>query len=264
MVLRPPVKWHGGKYYLAERIVSLFPPHRIYLEAFGGGASVLLNKAPVEVEAYNDLDLKITRLFRVLRNQGREFIEYVQFVPYSEYEFECAAHYPPDASDLVKAVCDFVRWRQSFGGRGKTWSCTTRRARGGMAGDVNAWWSAIDQLPEIIDRLRCVELLSQPAIQAIRRFDHPDTLIYCDPPYLHETRAPNSRDVYGIEMTEEQHIELGEVLKACVSKVVISGYPSSLYEDIFRTWRRVAFDIANHAAGGVKKSRKCETLWLNW
>ena len=264
MVLRPRVKWDGGKYYLAKRIVSLFPPHRIYLEAFGGAASVLLNKEPVEVEAYNDLDLKITRLFRVLQEKGRKFVERVQFVQYSEYEFESSGHYPAGASDMDKAVCDFIRWRQSFGGRGSTWSYTTKRARGGMAGDVNAWWTAIDQLPEIIERLRRVQLLSQPAIEAIRRFDHPDALIYFDPPYVHETRAPNSRNVYGIEMTEEEHYELGKVLKVCVSKVVISGYPSALYEDIFRSWRRVEFDIANHAAGGRKKSRKRETLWLNW
>lgn len=264
MVLRPPVKWHGGKYYLAKRIISLFPPHRIYLEAFGGGASVLLNKPPAEVEAYNDLDLKITRLFRVLQKQGREFVERVQFVPYSECEFESAAHYPPDASEVDKAVCDFIRWRQSFGGRGKTWSCTTKRARGGMAGDVNAWWTAIDQLPEIVERLRRVEILSQSAIEAIRRFDDADALIYCDPPYVHETRAPNSRDVYGVEMTEEEHYVLGEVLNRCVSKIVVSGYPSELYEDIFGSWRRVEFDIANHAAGGRKKERKRETLWLNW
>jgi len=264
MVLRPPVKWHGGKYYLAKRIVSLFPPHRIYLEAFGGAASVLLNKHPVDVEAYNDLDLKITRLFRILQKEGRQFVERVQFVPYSEYEFESAAHYPAGASDLDKAVCDFIRWRQSFGGRGSTWSYTTKRARGGMAGDVNAWWTAIEQLPEIIDRLKRVQILSQAAAEAIRRFDHPEALIYCDPPYVHETRAPNSRDVYGIEMTEREHYELGEVLNACVSKVIISGYPSALYEDIFSTWRRVEFDIANHAAGGRKKSRKRETLWLNW
>jgi DNA adenine methylase len=225
---------------------------------------VLLNKDPVEVEAYNDLDLKITRLFRILQKQGREFVERVQFVPYSEYEFESAAHYPEGASELDKAICDFIRWRQSFGGRGSTWSCTTRRARGGMAGDVNAWWTAIEQLPEIIDRLRRVEILSQPAIEAIQRFDNPDALIYCDPPYLHETRAPNSRDVYGIEMTEQEHYGLGEVLKRCTSKVVISGYPSELYEYVFKSWRRIEFDIANHAAGGRMKSRKRETLWLNW
>jgi len=264
MLLRPPVKWHGGKYYLAKRIISLFPPHRIYLEPFGGAASVLLNKTPVEVEAYNDLDLKITRLFRVLQKQGQDFVDLVKFVPYSEYEFESAAHYPSGASDLDKAVCDFIRWRQSFGGRGKSWSYTTRRARGGMAGDVNAWWTAIEQLPEIVERLRRVQILCQPAIDAIKRFDHPEALIYCDPPYLHETRAPTSREVYGIEMNAEEHYELGCVLNRCRSKIVISGYPSSLYDDIFRSWRRVEFDIANHAAGGHKKSRKRETLWLNW
>ncbi len=188
----------------------------------------------------------------------------MQFIPYSEYEFECADTYPKNANDIDKAICDFVRWRQSFGGRGKSWSYTTKRARGGMAGDVNAWWSAIDQLPEIIDRLRRVQILSQPAIKAIKRFDHPDTLIYCDPPYLHETRAINSRDIYRVEMTEEQHIELGETLKKCTSKIIISGYPSKLYEDIFNSWRCVEFEIANHAAGGRKKSRKQETLWLNF
>lgn len=264
MVLRPPVKWHGGKYYLAKRIISLLPPHRIYLEPFGGAASVLLNKPPVEVEAYNDLDLKITRLFRVLQTQGQEFAERVQFVPYSEYEFENAAHYPPGASELDKAVCDFIRWRQSFGGRGKSWSYTTRRARGGMAGDVNAWWTAIEQLPEIVERLRRVQILFQPAIDAIRRFDHPEALIYCDPPYLHKTRSPSSREVYGIEMTEEEHCELGEVLNRCLGKVMISGYPSELYDKLFQSWRRVEFDIANHSAGGRKKNRKQETIWLNW
>ena len=134
MVLRPPVKWHGGKHYLAKRIISLFPPHKIYLEPFGGAASVLLNKIPVDVEAYNDLDLRITRLFRVLQRKGQEFVERLKFIPYSEYEFNNAAEYPAKASDLDKAMCDFIRWRQSFGGRGKAWSCTTRRARGGMSG----------------------------------------------------------------------------------------------------------------------------------
>jgi len=259
--LRPPVKWHGGKHYLAPMIIAHFPPHRVYLEPFGGAASVLLNKPPVEVEAYNDLDLRITRLFRVLQRRGREFIERVQFIPYSQKEFEDAGSYPPGACDLDKAVCDFVRWRQSFGGKGKTWSYTTTRARGGMAGDVNAWWTAIDQLPAIIERLRRVEILYQPALEAIRRFDSPETLIYCDPPYLHETRDPNSRDVYGVEMSEEEHRQLASALNTCESKVVLSGYPSHLYDKLYRSWRRLDIDIANHAAGGRKKARKTEVLW---
>ena len=256
------MKWHGGKHYLATHIISHFPAHRVYLEAFGGAASVLLNKPPVEVEAYNDLDLRITRLFRILQHKGQAFIDRVRFIPYSQKEFEDAGSYPPGATDLDKAVCDFVRWRQSFGGKGTTWSYTTSRARGGMAGDVNAWWTAIEQLPAIIDRLKRVQILHQPATEAIRRFDGPDTLIYCDPPYLHETRDPNSVDVYGVEMSDAEHRLLGEALNSCQSKVVLSGYPSPLYEELFGSWQRVEFDVASHASGGRKKARKTEVLWI--
>src|SRR5262245_23908230 len=135
MAIRPPVKWHGGKRYLAKWIISHFPKHRIYLEPFGGVASVLLNKAPVEVEVYNDIDLRITRLFRVLRDQGEQFLAKASLTLYSQVEFEAAAHAPPAASDVDLALRDFVRWRQSFGGKGESWSYTTSRARGGMAGD---------------------------------------------------------------------------------------------------------------------------------
>ena len=221
-IIRPPVKWHGGKRYLAKRIIENFPPHRIYVEPFGGGASVLLNKPPVDVEVYNDLDLRITRLFRVLREQGDEFLSKAQLIPYSQVEFKAAADYPPGASDLDMAICDYVRWRQSFGGQGQSWSFTKTRARGGMAGDVNAWWTAIDALPEIIDRIGRVQILCQSAFEAIPRFDHPDGLIYCDPPYVHSTRQENSRRVYHEEMTDDDHRQLGKTLKECQSKVVVS------------------------------------------
>lgn len=264
MKLRPPVKWHGGKHYLASRIIELFPEHRIYLEPFGGAASVLLNKKPVDVEAYNDLDSRIHRLFCILRDHGTAFCEKLAFTPYSEAEFQACAEYPNDATDLEKARCDFVRWRQSFGGQGKSWSCTTTRARGGIAGDVNAWWSAIELLPEIIARLQCVQILHRPAIEAIKKLDHADGLIYCDPPYCHSTRAAGSRDLYGIEMTDDDHRELAETLHQCRAKVVISGYPSSLYEELYGSWRSVAFDMPNNAAGGESKRRMTEQVWMNF
>lgn len=131
-----------------------------------------------------------------------------------------------------------------------------------MAGDVNAWWTAIDGLPDIVERLRRVQILHQPALQAIRRFDGPDTLIYCAPPYLHETRDANSRDVYGVEMSEREHRELLVALSECDGIVVLSGYPSPLYESLLGAWTRLEFDIANHAAGGRSKSRKKEVLWI--
>ena len=262
MPIRPPVKWHGGKRYLASRIIEFFPEHRVYLEPFGGGASVLLNKPPVEVETYNDLDRRISRLFEVLRDQGEAFIGKVRLIPYSQIEFERAAKYPDNATDLDKAICDFVRWRQSFGGKGQSWSYTTGRARGGMAGDVNAWWTAIEGLPGIIDRLRRVQIICQSAFDAIPRFDHKEGLIYCDPPYVHSTRA--DKKVYHTEMTDDEHRALAGLLKRCKGKVIVSGYPSPLYTEIYRGWRRVDFDIANHASGGKTKARETECLWMNF
>lgn len=264
MSLRPPVKWYGGKRYLASKIIELFPKHRVYLEPFGGGASVLLNKEPVDVETYNDLDRRISRLFQVLRDSGEAFVEKVRLIPYSQVEFEAAAEYPKGATELEQSICDFVRWRQSFGGKGKSWSYTTGRARGGMAGDVNAWWTAIEMLPQIIDRLRRVQILCQPALDAIQRFDHPEGLIYCDPPYVHGTRSKGSTDIYGVEMTDDNHRELAGLLSGCKSKVVLSGYPSALYQELYSKWRKVEFDIANHAAGGKIKGREKECLWMNF
>ena len=109
-----------------------------------------------------------------------------------------------------------------------------------------------------------MQITCRPALDAVRTWDSPDTLIYCDPPYVHETRHEGSRDIYGVEMSEQDHRELAATLKACRAKVVLSGYPSPLYDELYANWRRVTFDIANHAAGGRTKARKQETLWLNW
>jgi DNA adenine methylase len=64
-------------------------------------------------------------------------------------------------------------------------------------------------------------------------------------------------------MTDDDHRELADVLHACQGQVVLSGYPSPLYDELYAGWRRVEFDIANHAAGGKVKERKRETLWMN-
>lgn len=129
---------------------------------------------------------------------------------------------------------------------------------------MNAWWSAIELLPQIIARLQRVQFSSQPAVDAIRKFDHVEGLIYCDPPYLHATRAKGSRDIYGVEMTDDDHQELATVLHECKAKVVLSGYVSPLYQELYRDWRIVDFEMANHAAGGSFKRKMIERIWMNY
>jgi DNA adenine methylase len=261
-VLRPPVKWHGGKHYLRRQIIDQFGDHHTYVEPFGGAASVLINKERAKVEVYNDLDERITRLFRVIRDQGDELHRRLQLTPYSEVEFGDAEETAPD--EIEQARRDFVRWRQSFGGRGDAFSFTKHRVRREMADVVSGYLSAIDdELPQIVERLRTVQIVCRPAVEVIRTWDGPETLFYCDPPYLHSTRKEGSRSVYGCEMSDDDHRELADVLRACQGQVILSGYPSPLYDELYGSWRRVEFDIANHAAGGKVKERKQETLWMN-
>jgi DNA adenine methylase len=132
-----------------------------------------------------------------------------------------------------------------------------------MADVVSAFLSAIDdELPRIIERLRRVQMLCRPALDVIRDWDSPDTLYYLDPPYLAETRS--SKKVYAVEMTDQDHRELSAVLAGVQGKVVLSGYPSTLYDELYAGWRTVESEIANHAAGGATKARKIEKLWMNW
>jgi DNA adenine methylase len=167
--------------------------------------------------------------------------------------------------EIEQARRDFVRWRMSLGGRGDSFSFTLHRVRRGMPDVVSGYLSMIDdELPLIIERLRRVQIMNRPAVEIIRTYDSPTTLFYCDPPYLHETRHQGSRDVYNYEMTESEHGALALVLAECKGKVVLSGYPSPLYDELYRSWRTDVFEIANHAAGGKTKARKQEVLWLNW
>jgi DNA adenine methylase len=261
--IRSPVKWHGGKHYLCHRIINLFPPHNTYVEPFGGGASVLLNKEPSPVEIYNDLDHSIVRLFRVIRNDADRFQKLLCLTPYSEAEF--AADLPDTTDETELARRDFVRWRMSLGGRGKAFSYTKHRVRRGMADVVSGYLSIIDEvLPLIVQRLRSVQFIERSATEVIRIWDSSETLFYCDPPYVHSTRNKRTLDAYGVEMSETGHRELASVLRKATGRIILSGYPSPLYEELYGDWLHFDCDIANHASGASSKSRMTERLWCNW
>lgn len=262
MRIRPPVKWHGGKYYLAERIVAMMPEHDIYVEPFGGAASVLLTKTPCRLEVYNDIDDRLTRFFRVLRERGMLLRDMLELTPYSESEFqECIEE--RDCNEVEAARRDYVQWRMSIGGQGKSFSYSTRRSRTGMSDVVAGFLSSIDNnLPAVIERLREVQIFNQKASWVIDKYDTPDTVIYCDPPYLPETRT--AKTVYRHEMDELAHVALLERLRKCESYVILSGYDSELYNDMLSTWSAERFDLPNNSAMSAEKQRRQEILWRNY
>lgn len=289
--LTPPLKWTGGKGYLASWIVDHFPKHRHYAEAYGGGLSPLFARDPGDErfwvgtgggdrgvsEVVNDLNGGLINFWRALRDP-KSFARLQKLLaatPLARQSFDESAawlksHAPknPGVGEyLPHAYHFFVCARQSHAGGMKGFTSLTRnRTRRGVNGNASEWLGAIDGLPSVHARLQPVVIEGpMDALKFIEREDTKDTLHYLDPPYLHETRA--STKAYGdFEVDADHHRRLLELLARIRGKFVLSGYRSKLYDDFARKrgWNRDEKDIANHAAGGAAKRRMVECIWFNY
>jgi len=107
-----------------------------------------------------------------------------------------------------------------------------------------------------------VELHQGDAVSFLRQFDYKAAgrvLVYADPPYLHSTRT--SRKRYRYEYNEKDHIVLLTVLRELAASgvaVMLSGYPSALYDALLPAWRTLEFQVMSQ--GGVRT----EKLWLSF
>lgn len=274
--LRSPIKWFGGKGMMAKKIIALFPPHRTYVEPFGGGASVLFAKKPSPVEVYNDIDSGLVNFFRVLRDPAKfeRFHRLVVLTPYSREEYNlCRKTWEDCENDVNRAHLWYVVARQNFSGVfGGSWSSVITESSRRMARSVSGYLSAIQQLPAIATRLQCVQIEHVDWRRILERYDTKDTLFYLDPPYVLETRQGTR---YAHELTTEDYHELIQQLLVLVGNVVLSGYQHLTYEPLEKAgWTRHDYPTVSHAAGHTRAtgilgpgSGKCmqsrvESVWV--
>lgn len=257
-VERPIVRWHGGKWLLAPWIIDHFPAHKVYVEPFGGGGSVLLRKPRSYAEIYNDLDRRIVTLFRVLRDETKaaRLVGELEMTPFARDEFEAA--YRTDSDDDVdQSRALLIKCLMGFGtnahGRKSGFRANSNRSGTTPAHD---WRNFPDGLVHVVERLRGVVIENRPAIDVMRAHDCAAALHYVDPPYVAATRD-KGRD-YEFEMTDFDHVELLAFLRGLSGAVVLSGYRSALYDDALPGWRRVE---RRALADGARERIEC--LWLN-
>lgn len=261
----PLIRYHGGKFRLAHWIISHMPNHVCYTEVFGGASGVLLQKPRAYAEVYNDLDGDIVNLFEVLRDSSsrEKLIEQLVLTPYSRADFENAWEPTENKVERARRVC--IRAQMGFGSAGATKGITgfridTKRQYGTAQ---SLWATYPEHLGAIGKRLSGVLIENRPAVQVLKDHDAETTLHYVDPPYVMDTRYDGAKSgrIYRHEMNDQDHQELLETLTNLKGMVMLSGYPSELYNDLLVGWKRL--DINARISAGRGTSIRTECLWLN-
>lgn len=262
-VTRPALRYHGGKFRLAPWILGFFPPHRIYAEAFGGAAGVLLQKPRSHGEVYNDLDGDIVNFFRVLRDpdQSARLIRACALTPYARDEFNLA--WEPAEDPIERARRTAIRAQMGFGSAGATKGATGLRSdtqRRYTTAQMD-WATYPDAIAHCAQRFVGVLIENRPAINVMQQHDTPETLHFVDPPYVHSTRVLRSQGGYRHELSDDDHENLIAALFQLRGMVVLSGYESDLYMDTLRGWH--VHRTAARISAGRGTAIRTEVVWLN-
>lgn len=254
----PALRYHGGKFRIADWVISHFPPHVCYVEPFCGAASVMLLKTRSEVEVINDMDEEIITFFRVLRTRPEELARAIELTPYSRREMELARESAQD--DLEIARRTYVSCWQSWGSGTASWNTGWRFQKDGKRGsNVTDDWSRIDHLYAVAARLKQVFIECDDAFAVIERYDTPTTLFYVDPPYVWSTRSIRyGSKAYRHELTDDQHVDLARILHNVKGMVVLSGYESELYQSLYKDWE--FHKTTNRTVNG---SIATECIWIS-
>lgn len=251
------MKYPGSKWRIAEWIISFFPEHRSYLEPFLGSGAVLFNKPRSNIETVNDLDGNVVNLFEWIRKDPEKLAHEIYFIPYARQAYEEAFESETEDS-LQKAVNFYIRLNMGHGFR-------TNGEKVGWKNDVQGrersyasqdWCRIPEKIIEAAERLRGVQIECRPAAGLIRRFNHPNVLIYADPPYILSTRHGKQ---YRHELDDRGHNELLDVLLEHKGPVILSGYDNDLYNDRLKDWHREETTCYSQVC-----SKKREILWMNF
>lgn len=260
--MKPPVPYFGGKMTIGPQIAALLPAHQHYVEPFFGSGAVLFAKPPSDHETVNDLDEVLVTFWRVLRERADELARVCALTPHSRVEYDQAIDLAAtDPLELARQV--FIKLTQGRSGRLRRTGWRHYVNPAGSSASMPGYLAGyVDRIAPAVERLQRVSLECMPALDVIAKYGtEPDVLLYVDPPYLGSTRANDN--AYRCELrSDDEHRELASALHAARAAVVVSGYPSDLYDrELYPGWDR--HTIPASTGQGGKWDNRTEVLWSN-
>ncbi|ARO22927.1 D12 class N6 adenine-specific DNA methyltransferase protein [Rhizobium sp. TAL182] len=253
---RPVLRWHGSKWRIAEWVIAHFPPHKVYVEPFGGSGAVILQKPRAITEVYNDLDRDLVNMFKVLRDRPADLALALALTPYARDEYRSLCGEPADDLDRARSFIARSFMGMSSKGAVQKSGFDARTNPDGYTGRLRSLASLPDEVLAVAGRFTHVLIENVPAVDCLKRYSRTHALIYMDPPYVASTRSAGK--LYRHEMSDDDHRELLERARTSEAMILISGYRSELYDAILGDWRRV--QTVSYADGGRER---LEVLWIN-
>lgn len=279
MKLGSPIKFYGGKGQLKHQIAPYIPYGESFIEPYSGAASLFFHRHPSPIEVLNDLDENLINFFRHLQSPilSQNLEQALRWTFYSRSEFGKAIETlrNPASTPLDRAWAFFVTKNMGMSGDADYESQWSRSP--GSARDVPLIFSRkVEMIEQYCERLKNVFIDRQDAIACMRYWDNEDAVFYCDPPYLHETRAKGHLSKYSNEMSIEEHAAMVDCLLELQGAVVLSGYEHDVYQPLVEArWECIKIETTCNAAGKVKGSQlrgegaakqnaaRTECIWRN-
>jgi DNA adenine methylase len=275
---RTPLIYYGGKSRDADWIISNFPAGwSTLVDVFGGGGAISFRVGMRgKTIVYNDIG-NVCHFMKVLRDDGDELYRRLYFTPYSREEFDKCR------DNWYSAMLAYKNWTPDITDHDLSWygiewarKWYTTVAQGYTHEEHSDSWknsatinmaeslaNHVDDLPRFTDRLRRMIIENSDFSIVILQYDRTETLFYCDPPYIHDTRI--TLGAYEHEMSIDRHLELLMDVVPIKGQAIVSGYSHPLYEEHLKGWRRVektAKSAIQNASQIDGRNNRTEVLWI--
>jgi DNA adenine methylase len=243
-LLHSPISRVGSKRRMLGRLLPLLPPHRPYVEPFGGSASVLIAKPPASKEVYSDINPGLAGFFQVVADSSmfREFYRRVRLTPFNGVDWREFRQTWAECGDPVESA---YRWyvvaRQGYGSRyGECWAGAVRSSSGGAASPAAEWLSARSMLPAIHARLRSATVERARWQNTLERYDgsyvSEGVLFYMDPPTIFSAERGSA----GLTLSYRELQEFVDSLLTARAAILLSGPANPQYERLEQAgWLRL-------------------------